>query len=98
MDGIKRQDRKAHSEIQKFFRKLEKTSGLGIEMRGEWEGCRRAHIYDDRYRVIWQDLPETEDHAGGVGDTVVPVVVLRVGPKLLPGGQTIYELPRPAAE
>ena len=95
MDRIKRQDRKAHREIQKFFRELEKASGLGIEMRGEWEGCRRAHVCEDRYRVIWRDLPET---AGDAADTVVPVIVLRVGPKLLPSGETIYQQPRPRAE
>jgi hypothetical protein len=66
MDRIRRQDRKAYGEIQKFFRELEKASGLGIGMRGEWEGCRRAHVCDDRYRVIWRDLPETEDYAGGL--------------------------------
>lgn len=98
MDRIKRQDRKAHGEIQKFFRELERISGLGVEMRGEWEGCRRAHVCDDRYRVIWRDLPETEDYAGGPGDTVVPVVVLRVGPKVLPSGETIYQQPRPEEE
>jgi hypothetical protein len=98
MARIKRQDRKAHGEIQKFFRELEKTSGLGIEMRGEWRGCRRAHVCDDRYRVIWQDLPETKDYAGSADDTVVPVVVLRVGPKALPSGKTIYQQPRPEAE
>jgi hypothetical protein len=98
MDRIKRQDRKAHREIQKFFRELEKPSGVGIEMRGEWEGCRRAHVCEDRYRVIWRDLPETEDYAGDADDTVVPVIVLRVGPKLLPSGETIYQQPRPGAE
>jgi hypothetical protein len=98
MARIRRQDRKAHGEIQKFFRELEKTRDLGIEMHGEWEGCRRAHVCDDRYRVIWRDLPETEDYAGDADDTVVPVVVLRVGPKVLPSGETIYQQPRPKPE
>ena len=98
MGRIRRQDRQASGEIQKFFRELEKTSGLGVEMRGEWAGCRRAHVCHDRYRVIWQDLPETEDYAGDADDTVVRVVVLRVGPKVLSSGETIYQQPRPEPE
>jgi hypothetical protein len=58
MAGIQRRDRKAYGEIQKFFRdQLERTGDLGVEMRGEWEGCRRAHVYGDQYRVIWRELP-----------------------------------------
>lgn len=46
----------------------------------------------------WRDLPETDDNAGGADDTVVPVEVLRVGSKMLPGGETIYQQPNPADE
>jgi hypothetical protein len=98
MDRVKRVDRKAYGEIQKFFRDLEKTGDLGTRMHAEWEGCSRAHVCNDLYRVIWQDLPEVEDYAGAAGDTVVPVVILRVGPKMLPTGETIYHQPRPGAE
>ena len=66
-------------------------------MHGEWEGCRRAHVCDDRFRVIWRDLPEIDDYEGSEGDTVVPVKVLRVGPKVQVGG-TIYEQPLPPSE
>lgn len=44
MDRIKRLDRKAYGEIQRFFRELEKTGNLGTAMHAEWEGCRRAHL------------------------------------------------------
>jgi hypothetical protein len=98
MDGIRRLDRKAYGEIQKFFMELEKTADLGSAMHAEWEGCRRAHVLNDLYRVIWQDMPEIEDYEGGADDTVVPVVVLRVGSKAPPGGGTIYQEPRPSAE
>jgi hypothetical protein len=96
MDRIKRRDRKIYGEIQKFFRdELEKKADLGIALHGELEGWRRAHICDDRYRVIWRDLPEIEDYTGASGDKVVPVQVARVGPKTPAGGGTIYEQPIP---
>jgi hypothetical protein len=99
MADIQRRDRKAYGEIQKFFRdQLERTGDLGVKMRGEWEGCRRAHVYGDRYRIIWRELPETEDYAGGPDDKIIPVQVLRAGPKTLPSGETIYQQPNPAAE
>ena len=94
MAFIKRQDRKAYGEIQKFFREqLEKSSDLGDPLRGEWSGYRSIHVYMDRYRVIWRDLPEIEDYAGAEGDTVVPVEVVRVGLKNPVDGGTIYEKP-----
>lgn len=64
MDRIKRLDRRAFGEIQKFFKELEGTGDLGTPMHGEWEGCRRAHVCHDLYRVIWQELSEIEDYAG----------------------------------
>jgi hypothetical protein len=93
MDRIKRRDRKAYSEIGKFFRELEKTEGLGYPLRGELAGYRAAHVYSDRYRVIWRELPEIENYAGAEDDKVVPVEVLRVGPKKTAGEGTIYEQP-----
>jgi hypothetical protein len=95
LDLIKRQDRKAYGEIQKFFRELEKSDklGYGYGLRGEWAGRRAAHVYNDRYRVIWQELPEIEDYTGAAEDTVVPVQVVRVGLKTPNGGGTIYEQP-----
>jgi hypothetical protein len=99
MVGIQRRDRKAYGEIQKFFRdQLERTGDLGVEMRGEWQGCRRAHVCGDRYRVIWRELPEIDDYAGDPDDKIIPVQVLRAGPKTLPSGETIYQQPNPATE
>jgi len=77
---------------------LAKRVGLGVPLHSEWEGCRRAHVCNDRYRVIWKELPEIEDYEGGEGDTVVPVQVLRVGPKVLLGGGTIYQQPNPLGQ
>jgi hypothetical protein len=82
LDRIKSQDRKIYGEIQNFLRELEKRADLGVSLHGDWEGCRRAHVCDDRYRVIWRDLPEIEDYEGAAGDMVIPVQVLRVGPKV----------------
>jgi hypothetical protein len=93
MDLIKRQDHKAYGEIQKFFRELEKSDDLGYPLHGEWAGRRAAHVYNDRYRVIWQELPEIEDYTGAEDDKVVPVQVVRVGLKTATGGGTIYEQP-----
>jgi hypothetical protein len=47
-----------------------------------------------RYRVIWEILPPIEDYED-VTDEVIPVVILRVGPKTDVHGHTIYEDPRP---
>ncbi len=91
MDRIRRRDRKAYGEIQKFFRELEASNGLGYPLRGEWEGCQAVHVCSDRYRVIWRDLPEAEDYSGAEDDTVVAVQVLRVGLKTPTRGTTIYQ-------
>jgi hypothetical protein len=45
--------------------------------------------------VIWEILPAIEDYEGDPGDEVVPVAILRVGPKTDERGHTIYESPRP---
>lgn len=97
MARIKSRDRKLHGEIEKFLKELEKSAHLGVPLHGEWDGYRRAHVCNDRYRVIWRDLPEIENYAGAEGDTVIPVQVLRVGPKVMLAG-TIYEQPRPPTE
>ena len=95
MDRIKSQDRKRYGEIQKFLsEQLAKRADVGVPLHGEWEGCRRAHVCDDLFRVIWRDLPEIEDYEGKPDNTVVPVQVLRVGPKVQLEG-TIYEQPNP---
>jgi hypothetical protein len=93
MGRLKQRDRKVYGEIQKFFRRLEADAGLGYDLRGEWEGWRAIHLCSDRYRVIWQDRPEIDDFEGADGDTVVPVVVIRVGPKNQPAGGTVYDAP-----
>jgi hypothetical protein len=98
MKRLKARDRKLFGEIQKFFELLENRADLGVPMHGEWEGCRRAHACDDKYRVIWRDLPEIADYSGEADETVVPVEVLRVGPKVALSGGTIYEQPNPLNE
>lgn len=96
---MKARDKKIYGEVQKFLRDhLAKRAELGVPLHGEWEGCRRAHVCDDRYRVIWIEQAEIEDYEGGEGDTVVPVLVLRVGPKVLLGGGTIYQQPNPLGQ
>jgi hypothetical protein len=70
---------------------------MGYPLEGEWEGCYAVHTGRDRYRVIWEILPAIEDYTGEPGDEVVPIVILRVGPKTDTQGRTIYGEPRPAA-
>ena len=48
----------------------------------------------DRYRVIWEIADPNEDYEN-LADQVVPVVILRVGPKTDSQGHTIYVSPRP---
>lgn len=99
MRRLRRQDPKTHREIQGpggLFDNLESTPDLGYALEGEWEGCYAVHIGRDRYRVIWELLPPVEDYEGDPGDEVVPVVILRVGPKTDEQGHTIYESPRPS--
>jgi hypothetical protein len=79
-----------------LFDSLERTPDLGYPLEGEWEGCFAVHCGRDRYRVIWEILPAEEDYEGDPGDEVIPVVILRVGPKTDTQGHTIYEDPRPS--
>lgn len=53
------------------------------------------HFGNDRYRLIWEILPAEEDYAGKSDDRIIPVVVLRVGPKKDARERTIYQKPRP---
>ena len=83
MAGLKQQDRKACGGIQKFFSdQLAATEDLGYPLRGEWEGSRAIHVYNDRYRVIWREMPETEDYTGA-----------EVGLKKPLSGGRVYERP-----
>jgi len=56
-----------------------------------------VHCGQDRYRVIWEVLDPIEDYTGAA-DEVIPVVVLRIGPKTDAQNRTIYERDRPTAE
>jgi hypothetical protein len=94
MARLKQQDRRAYGEIQKFFKEqLETSDDLGYSLHGEWEGYRAVHVYNDRYRVIWRELPEIEDYTGAEDDIVVSVEVVRVGLKKPLRGGTVYERP-----
>jgi len=53
-----------------------------------------VHVGSDRYRVIWEMLDPTDDYTGAA-DEVIPVVILRIGPKTDAQGRTIYEFLRP---
>jgi hypothetical protein len=54
-----------------------------------------VHAGADKYRVIWEIMPPIEDYERAPGDQVVPIAILRVGPKTDAQGRTIYEEPRP---
>lgn len=78
-----------------LFDQLEKSPDLGYALDGEWEGCYAVHIGRDRFRVIWELMPPIEDYDSG--DELIPVVILRVGPKTDPWGRAIYDAPRPSS-
>jgi hypothetical protein len=79
-----------------LFDQLEKSPDLGYPLSGEWQGCYAVNIGQDRYRVIWEVMEPMEDYESDPGDEVIPVVILRVGPKTdARTGRTIYESPRP---
>jgi hypothetical protein len=94
MRALKRRDPKTHREIERLFDVIETTPDMGYELRDEWEGCMAVHCGRDRYRVIWEPLPPEEDY-DGITDEIIPVVILRVGPKTDSAGRTIYEDGRP---
>jgi hypothetical protein len=77
-----------------LFDNLERTPDLGYPLEEEWEGCFAVHVGRDRYRVIWEIMPPVEDYEN-LADEVVPIVILRVGPKTDEHGHTIYDSPRP---
>ena len=52
-----------------------------------------VHVGRDKYRVIWQIGDAGHDYEG-VADEVVPVYILRIGPKT-DGSMTIYDGDRP---
>jgi hypothetical protein len=53
-----------------------------------------VHCGQDRYRVIWEVLDPEEDYTG-IADEVVPIVILRVGPKTDSKGVSVYNQERP---
>jgi hypothetical protein len=86
---LKSRDPKTHREVEQLLDVIERTPDFGYELRDEWDGCWAVHCGRDRYRVIWEHLEPMEDY-DGIADQVVPVVVLRVGPKAA-RGRTIYD-------
>jgi mRNA-degrading endonuclease RelE of RelBE toxin-antitoxin system len=56
---------------------------MGAPLSGRWEGARRIHCADDKYRVVWDVIPDLK-----------AVVILLVGKKQQRGG-TLYDFPRP---
>lgn len=63
----------------------------GHPLTGEWEGCNTVHVARDRYRVIWTELDPEAGYEGDDEIEIVPIVVLRVGPKTDARHRTIYE-------
>jgi mRNA-degrading endonuclease RelE of RelBE toxin-antitoxin system len=89
---IRRRDSKAHRAITDYIDKyLAEHAELGIPLRGAWEGYRRVHVYNDKYRIIWRDLEPIDDYAGNEGDTIIPVLLVAVGLKNPTTGGTIYD-------
>lgn len=84
--------------VEQLFNTMEGSTApdFGYELRegSEWEDCFACHIGSDRYRVIWELLPAEEDFENAA-DEVVPILILRVGPKTDEFGRTIYEDGRP---
>ena len=87
---MKGRDNGIYREIIRLLDDIEINPDRGYALRGEWDGCRATHAGRDRYRVIWEELSPEVDYTG-VADEVVPVVVLRVGPKTASDGRAIYD-------
>ena len=96
MARVKARDRIAHRKIEELFRVLERSADFGYPLRDPWTGYQAVHVAQDRYRVIWREFPPESDYTGGDGDEVVPVVVVRVGPKTDAQHRSIYDEPPPA--
>ena len=71
---------------------LRDNPSIGYELADEWAGYRAVHIGNDRYRVIWRIDPPEEDYTRAEGCQVVPVVVVRIGPKTNMMGKSIYDV------
>ena len=74
---------------------LERLPELGYPLRGEWAGAVRctAAMIDT---ASWRILEPIEDYEGQT-DLVVPVAILRIGPKTDRRGRTIYERAAPSS-
>jgi len=87
---LKRRDISTYNQVNKLLDTIEQTPDLGYPLRDEWEGCLAVHCGRDRYRVIWEILAPEEDYSGAT-DKVIPVAILRIGPKNDSHGRTIYD-------
>jgi mRNA-degrading endonuclease RelE of RelBE toxin-antitoxin system len=98
LSEIKRSNIGAYRAIDTYIYEVVEKRPLaaGTPLRDEWTGCRSGHAGRDRYRVIWEVLDPEDDYEGQEGDQVVPVVILRVGPKIDALGHSIYEQDRPS--
>lgn len=94
MQVLKRRDLQTYREVNRLLDLIETEPSLGYELQGPWAGCMAVHCGRDRYRVIWIVLDPEEDYTGTT-DWVVPITVVRVGPKTDSRGATIYERGRP---
>jgi hypothetical protein len=68
---------------------------FGYELRDPWPpGCFAVHCGDDKYRLIWKVYPEEDDYSRPEGSKVIPIVVLRLGPKTsYSEGTLLYDEP-----
>jgi hypothetical protein len=97
LDLLQAQNRPMRREAEDLIRGLIAKPRQGKPLRDEWIGCRGLHFGSDKYRLIWEILPAIDDYEGQQDDKVIPIIILRVGPKIDAQGNTIYESPRPSA-
>jgi hypothetical protein len=92
---LRRRDRSAWQKYDELSDLLRVDPEIGYELEDEWTGYRAIHIGNDRYRVIWRIDPPEEDYERPEGSQVIPVIVVRIGPKTSAVGVTIYDIEPP---
>lgn len=85
---LRARDHKTHQEVMRFILGDLRMSAdtLGKPLRGRWEGCRVVHTYNDKWRVVWEPVPEFG-----------AAVVLMVGERFADDGSPLYDRPRPSS-
>ena len=84
LNNLRRRDRKIWREALAAIEHVALNPDEGIALQDEWEGARRLHFWQDKYRLIWET-----DH----GEQTV--TILLVGRRFNLKRRSIYDRERP---